>query len=208
VPYCIHCGTRVPDDAQFCTTCGRAQRATLTEEINNSQGEDIQSGMRYAGFWRRVGSSVIDGLIITVPLNILLAAVVHNSAVHEIAILAAALAYGPWLISLRGSTIGMRALKMRASHVDGSMISYPQALRRGLLRQGFAAVTFINLLVPKPKIVQGIALTPSQAHQFHIVLAVGLITCIPMIVDLWWMRRGSKRQTLHDAWTNSVFVRL
>ena len=65
--FCPHCGKPNPDDAQYCTICGRemnapAQQAAQQQQINSINVAPVQ----YAGFWRRVLAVLIDGIIVSI----------------------------------------------------------------------------------------------------------------------------------------------
>jgi RDD family len=73
--YCASCGTQRPDDhsARFCPSCGTAYDP---EQV---------SGVAYAGWWSRVGASLLDSLVLTaasIPIIVLLIQVATNGGLH------------------------------------------------------------------------------------------------------------------------------
>lgn len=82
--YCHRCGSRVPDGSSFCPSCGaslttpRPLSSALTSDSQEtalhqpdhlwrSAVQEILSEVEYAGFWRRLAASIIDGLVLTIP---------------------------------------------------------------------------------------------------------------------------------------------
>jgi uncharacterized RDD family membrane protein YckC len=96
-----------------------------------------------AGWWQRVGATLIDGLLLSAValiVGIALSAGGTSSQDATIAIYAvvffAALIYSPLLMAregdANGQTIGKRAMGIRVVHADG----HPMTISRGLLRDG------------------------------------------------------------------------
>jgi uncharacterized RDD family membrane protein YckC len=78
--FCNHCGSPSAGDASFCQNCG-ARMAVAAAPI--AQGLAPQTLPRYAGFWIRVLSAMIDGTLLIFahwPIRVLL-----NSAMTLIA---------------------------------------------------------------------------------------------------------------------------
>ncbi|MCH8205891.1 MAG: RDD family protein [Chloroflexi bacterium] len=96
---CSNCGRENPDEARFCAGCGSALVAPVVEVLCPSCGRENPSQARfcgacgspleeavapplpvaprpstasYAGFWRRAGAFALDGIILTVFLNVVL----------------------------------------------------------------------------------------------------------------------------------------
>ena len=64
MPYCQHCGSPHPDDAQFCPQCG-----SWVASVGSLPAATVATA-RYAGFWPRLGGWLIDQIIIAIPFNI------------------------------------------------------------------------------------------------------------------------------------------
>jgi uncharacterized RDD family membrane protein YckC len=60
--YCTSCGWKNDDRARFCQRCGAALQAT-SQEPGLPQSV-ATAPVQYAGFWRRFGAALIDGIII------------------------------------------------------------------------------------------------------------------------------------------------
>ena len=83
--YCRECGSQISHKAEFCTSCGFSPFRSHNycqncgaetkghQEMCISCGKMLinQSEKYYAGFWLRVVASVIDSIIIGVPLSII-----------------------------------------------------------------------------------------------------------------------------------------
>ncbi|MCB1060573.1 MAG: RDD family protein [Calditrichaeota bacterium] len=65
--FCPHCGKPNPDDAQYCSVCGRELNAPAQQAAQEEQNKSLNvAPVQYAGFWRRVLAVIIDGLIISI----------------------------------------------------------------------------------------------------------------------------------------------
>ncbi len=75
--YCPTCGTQRPDEAAiFCPTCGAPYRGL---------GAGAIQAAGYAGWWSRVGASLLDGLVlllVAIPAIVLLAKVGSNGGLR------------------------------------------------------------------------------------------------------------------------------
>jgi uncharacterized RDD family membrane protein YckC len=90
------------------------------------------SGPR-AGFWRRFGAAFIDGLLIGIVGNVLLAVIGGSVAVREIISIALALGYFTYFEGSTGQTLGKRALGIRVIDFSGGgVIGYQRAAIRYL----------------------------------------------------------------------------
>jgi len=58
--YCQNCGSEVNSNAELCLKCGVRLSGVITS-----------SNIRYAGFWLRFVSFIIDGLILMIPVAII-----------------------------------------------------------------------------------------------------------------------------------------
>jgi uncharacterized RDD family membrane protein YckC len=107
------------------------------------QGSPSSGSFRYGGFWIRVASKIIDGLILTV-INIAFSFIVamlittaNNptsaiiaSVVSAILNFAFAIAMTTWFLGRFGATPGKMALGLMVVHPDGSRITYWRAFGR------------------------------------------------------------------------------
>lgn len=63
--FCPHCGKPNPDDAQYCQICGRELSNAATQATAQAQQSINIAPVQYAGFWRRVLASLIDGILLS-----------------------------------------------------------------------------------------------------------------------------------------------
>ncbi len=58
--FCPHCGQAVTEGATFCGSCGKA----LVEGVH-AEREGYHAGKEIAGIWIRIGSLIVDVLVVT-----------------------------------------------------------------------------------------------------------------------------------------------
>lgn len=144
MPFCAYCGREISDQALTCPNCGHPNQArTAIPEVEFTPA-DPNAVREYAGFWIRLGSLVID-LIIVGLISAVLGKVnvgsVHTRPVHignrdvifvfnpfRILVL---FAY-PWLMIAfaRGQTVGMLALGLRISRPNGEQVGLGRSAGR------------------------------------------------------------------------------
>ncbi|WP_147534197.1 RDD family protein [Bacillus marasmi] len=94
-----------------------------------------------AGFWRRLGAGLIDGIIISVPLTFLfglfLSETSLNSAVSIIELLYAIILPVVW----SGYTIGKKLLGVRIVKVNGERVGFGTMLIRTIVAGFIYAIT-------------------------------------------------------------------
>lgn len=62
---CPHCSKPNPDDAQYCQNCGREMPMIAPQADPATHGLNVKP-VQYAGFWRRVLASLIDGILLSI----------------------------------------------------------------------------------------------------------------------------------------------
>ena len=144
--YCVHCGEELLAGAAFCRSCGEPTGAMSSVERR-----------RYAGFWRRLAGSLIDGLVLSLPIGILAGiGAAHGYRFgfhyHPHAAAGQALLTGPtarqqlliqlivsipsWLYfalfmsSGWQATLGQRAVGVRVTDLEGRRIGFARATGR------------------------------------------------------------------------------
>jgi len=139
-----------------------------------------EPGGRLAGWWHRVGATVID-VVILVVFESLVGAVlgggrltaVHGVALAEIIDLVGALAYQGLLLSYRGQTVGMMAVGTRIIDArSGGGIGVGRGVLRAVIEGIFAALLFV-----------------------------------PWLVDIAWPLWDRRNQTLHDKIVGTLILR-
>jgi len=152
--YCHKCGAPNDDQAAFCDKCGTALQKPLSETAPTAPMS--AAAVQYAGFWRRVLASIIDGLIVgaawsAIYYTLVAAGVVNMPEVNETDIEP----YIRWMIkymlvsnavvfvlqtvyfalmesSSRQATLGKMALGIVVTDMDGKRISFGRAVGRNL----------------------------------------------------------------------------
>jgi uncharacterized RDD family membrane protein YckC len=156
--------------------------ASTREEVEGPPGtRDVV----YSGWWRRVGATLVDGLVVAVALVVMFGIAVAIAAIHDgiglvFLILALVLAIaGPifytiyWTGKEPGQTLGKKALGIRVRHAEAD---------------------------------RAIGYGPS-AGRYFITFAFGIFY-IPLVLDYLWPLWDKQNQSLHDKVANSVVVRV
>jgi uncharacterized RDD family membrane protein YckC len=103
-----------------------------------------------AGWWSRVGATLLDGVIIVIPLVLGgIIGIVSDTlaAVFAIVYLVAVFFYAPVLLTVNeGRTWGKQAANIRVVRMDGSPVRFPRAFGREFLK-GIFGVTGILWII-------------------------------------------------------------
>jgi uncharacterized RDD family membrane protein YckC len=135
---CPCCGAMIDSDSVYCGNCG----ANL-----GIQSPAVTQYTEYAGFWRRVAASLLDGLILLIPSWIvgfvwgllLVALGVGRNRGDASLVLVSSYALGligVWLYcalmesSASGATLGKQALRIRVITQNAEQLSFAQASGR------------------------------------------------------------------------------
>lgn len=159
--YCSRCGqTFCPDclvtirGNTFCASCKAEQMRDLASGVN-------QNALELASIGRRFGALFIDGLLLSVPMIIIIFALIFASVsgknnnfnpiwIQPAALLVIALyvVYEALMLAARGQTLGKMAMKVKVVRIDGTPISTGQAWGRALMRQILASCLSIFNYLP------------------------------------------------------------
>lgn len=103
---------------------------------------DVQLSLQYGGFWLRFWASIVDSIVLAIPLIGLVMAAPDPSgpAISEtwVGVFVVAYFFVPWLYfaafesSLKQATIGKQFLGLRVTDVYGARISFGRAIGRNL----------------------------------------------------------------------------
>jgi uncharacterized RDD family membrane protein YckC len=139
-----------------------------------------------AGWWSRVGATLIDSLVLIVPT--LLLDLLLGNLLGQIVAIGVQAAY---MISLQtkpsGQTLGNRALQTR---VRDSLTGHTISVRQAALRWAFIAVYGVLEIV-------------SSAGSNSLTVFVSLLALADCLYPLF----NSRRQTLHDRLAHTIVVR-
>jgi uncharacterized RDD family membrane protein YckC len=105
----------------------------------------VGSSGRLAGWWQRVGATILDGIIVWVPARIIEAA--SGRVLYSLFLVFATLIYTSVLLVTRGQTIGMMAVGTKCvTERSGSYLTYGPAVGRWAITE-VLAVTIIGGLL-------------------------------------------------------------
>ncbi|MCX7785663.1 MAG: RDD family protein [candidate division WOR-3 bacterium] len=119
VNYCQHCGAEVNPNAEICIKCG----VRLVGVKSVAMGEVI-----YAGFWRRFVASLVDGVILFVPMLII--NLIFPYAGWFLGTVASWLYYALMECSERQATLGKQVLGIMVTDSNGNRITFGRATGR------------------------------------------------------------------------------
>ena len=156
--YCSQCGAQNPDDARFCSCCGKPVAGGRGAPLPTTTAKSVE----YAGFWRRFVAHIVDRLILGIPTAIAVLAFVIPSIVavcetccgescnpHDIVSTIIAIIFGwIWLVFLilvlhllyfvwfesskYQATPGKMLLGIIVTDLNGQRISFVRSLGRNL----------------------------------------------------------------------------
>jgi uncharacterized RDD family membrane protein YckC len=174
---CSGCGAYVSGD-----TCGSCNSAVATIGV-----EDEVTGLRLGGWWRRVGATFSDNVIMLLPAYFVFALFGALAGV-VVGVLAGIAAQGVYQVRLlstqRGQTIGNRiALTRVRDEITGGPITRNIALKRW----GFIGA------------YQAIATLLTGNFALYVLLGVTLI-------DGLYPLFNSRKQSLHDRFAGTIVV--
>ena len=140
--YCHKCGAPNDDPAVFCKKCGAALQ--MTNPPSGTTAPTYPPAVQYAGFWRRLGSSLIDSIVVGgVALVIYIIFVGVGAATFDewgffvgYAIAYIAVIVLGWLYyalmesSVKQATLGKMALGIIVTDAQGRRVSFGRATGR------------------------------------------------------------------------------
>jgi uncharacterized RDD family membrane protein YckC len=174
--FCATCGSEV--DGLRCAVCG-----TVLPPI---KVDGTSSAPRLSGWWRRVGATLVDELILVIPTYAVLLIVGTFAGVIVGALAGSALG-GFYQVKLLtnpdGQTIGNRVL---SSYVRDATTGQVLATGQALKRWGFVAAYSLFGL--------------TGAHSGTVVVGViGLVDCLYPLFN-------ARKQTLHDIFAQTIVL--
>jgi uncharacterized RDD family membrane protein YckC len=192
-------------------------QASLAGLTPAEQYERDHGILRYAGFWQRVGASLIDILILSplIPLDYFLGVqsrLYHLYALGPMELLSAF--FYVYLVVRYGGTPGKLMLGLRVAQRDGS----PVTLKAALLR--YAVLWALNLWLSIVTIVAALGMSDAEFKALgYLERSAALDAQAPMILTVTWLIFGwmfaclvamlcnRKRRALHDFIAGTVVVR-
>jgi uncharacterized RDD family membrane protein YckC len=174
---CSGCGAYVSGD-----TCSSCNSAVATLGV-----EDEVTGLRLGGWWRRVGATFSDNVIMLLPSYAIFALFAALAGV-VVGVLAGIAAQGLYQVRLlstqRGQTIGNRiALTRVRDEVTGGPITRNIALKRW---------AFVG-------VYQAVATLLTGNFALYVLIGITLIDCLYPLVN-------PRKQSLHDRFAGTIVV--
>jgi len=205
VAYCQVCGAQEADGQRFCASCG-APSSTMSSPTQFAPLAPMSpvpatAGQSIAGFWWRLGSFLIDSIILGLVISIPLRQSSLSFHAESIIQVVAAFLYFGLFVGYGGATLGMRIFRLRCLSVDGSTVTATTAFTRALVYCVFLLIASLYELhsYRNP--------TPAETHLFARQLSIYLLFAVPHYLDLLWAAWDAKRQTLHDKAAGTIVVR-
>jgi uncharacterized RDD family membrane protein YckC len=174
---CSSCGAQVNGD-----TCSSCNSAIATIGV-----EDQATGLRLAGWWRRVGATFSDNVIMLLPSYAVFALFGALAGV-VVGVLAGIAAQGVYQVRLisqrRGQTIGNRiALTRVRDEITGGPVTRNIALKRW---------AFVG-------VYQAVATLLTGNFALYVLVGITLIDSLYPLVN-------PRKQTLHDRFAGTIVV--
>lgn len=160
--YCTSCGWKNDDRARFCQRCGAALQA-ISQEPDFQQSIATTASVQYAGFWRRFGAALIDGIVINiVSIAIYYASVLIGRSMAEDEYWGWAIGFWvAWILMLvlswiyyaamesssKQATLGKMALGIVVTELEGRRISFGKATGRYFGKIASAIILYIGFIM-------------------------------------------------------------
>lgn len=175
--FCPNCGTRV--DGLHCSVCGST--------VLSSPDFESATTSQLSGWWRRVGATIVDELVLFIPTYLVLIAVSLFAGLVVGAL--AGIAFGGiYMVKLltrpEGQTIGNRVV---ATQVRDATTGQCLTTRQALKRWGFIAAYSL------------FGLTGAHAGTVTVGL-LGLVDCLYPLFN-------ARKQTLHDVFAHTIVLK-
>ncbi len=162
--FCPSCGHDNPQDAVFCGKCGATllQHAVpvpvpvAVEAVPPAPAPAVW----YSGFWRRVGASMLDGLVLGIPFGLAILFVVlrpwnRRDELNAILLVSLVLlmiitsfVYDWLFVALnKGQTPGKKLLHVRVVNATGNVPSLGRAAAREAVKMAMGQVPYVGPIV-------------------------------------------------------------
>jgi len=188
--FCPQCGTPA-NDAAFCPSCGASMtgKPVMSQSASSSTGTvDPGTGLVLSGWWRRVGASIIDTLIILIP-TLILGAVGVPAFISDVLLFG----YLYYFWTSQGATLGNRATDTKVVSETGGAIDSNSAVIRGL-------ILCLPQLISSAVSGNGVG---SLGTGGGLSLVIGIFYFIDYLMPLW----DGRRQSIHDKVAKTLVVR-
>jgi uncharacterized RDD family membrane protein YckC len=157
-----------------------------------------------AGWWRRGGAFLIDGLVIAVP-SFIVARRFNSTTTERVSVnllfIFGGIAYGAILIRAQGKTLGMRALSIAALDLrTGRRITMGAAWLRSVV--AFALFGLMSEILFLYGATQPPGWSSNSHETTHLVSLVGVLLSLTFLLPIG----DPRNQTLQDKAAGSVVI--
>lgn len=170
----------------------------------------------YAGFWRRFGAGLIDGLVLAPLLWMSLAASTRETiAIVEVVVLLLSFAYTIGLHTAFGATAGKMVMGIQVRRTDGHEISASEAWLRSSVDLVLSGATIVGTLIALYRIAPAALATLDTTARTELLSAnEPLWSTWALNLYMVWicsevvvMLTNRRRRALHDFLAGTVVVR-
>jgi uncharacterized RDD family membrane protein YckC len=191
---CKSCGHEFQEWVEFCPNCS----------------EPMEDYSRPAGFWIRVGASIIDSLIF-IPIVILSVWNSYSLKSTVVLILTSlpGLIYKPFMESFYGATLGKMSCKIKVIDDNGKKLSLFNAYIRFFPFLLSAGVTLVGQLIvfSSPEFQSAKTwIEISQAQQGSFLVVISYPVNILILIDCVVVAFTFRKRALHDMMAESFCV--
>src|SRR4030043_2469465 len=195
-------------DTIKCTKCGQEFQKWV--EFCSNCGEHMEGYSRPAGFWIRVGASIIDSLIF-IPIVILNVWNSYSLKSTVVLILTSlpGLIYKPFMESFYGATLGKMSCKIKVIDDNGKKLSLFNAYIRFFPFLLSAGVTLAGQLIifSSPQFQSATSwIEISQAQQGSFLVVISYPVTALVLIDCIVVAFTFRKRALHDMMAESFCV--
>jgi uncharacterized RDD family membrane protein YckC len=171
-----------------------------------------QSGIKYGGFWPRLGALIIDGIILSpITFGVTYFNITQwKSAPLMLALTLLAIAYKPFMEFTYGATLGKMALGLKVTNLNFERADLGQVLLRNIFNIAPSLVTLVISFSmyndPDFQDVSGYQEFLGFSQGFVANQFVSGISSIIAIVELIMILSDDRRRSLHDRMAGTFVV--
>lgn len=191
---CKNCGQEFQDWIEFCSNCG----------------EHMEGYSRPAGFWIRVGASIIDFLVF-IPIVLLSMWNTYSLKSTTVLILISlpGLIYKPFMESFYGATLGKMSCKIKVIDNNGNKLSlfgayvryFPFLISTGVTLAG----QLILFSLPQFQSAESM-MEVAQAQQGNYLSPISTIMSVLVVIECVFAAFTYRKRALHDMLAESFCV--
>lgn len=150
--YCTKCGAPNGSQDQFCRRCGTPFQGA-GQQLGDREGTTTAGSPEYAGFWKRFLASLVDGILMYIPILPFYILLFVDPRIEYFVIFCLLALLLPWLYfaimesSSRQATLGKMALGIVVTDISGRRISFARATGRQLGKIISGLILYIGYLM-------------------------------------------------------------